>query len=141
MPAAAEQADLLAVVDLIFVRESDQTALNKCSGDEKSACDVWATYYLWEARVRRVLAGVETEKRFMVLFGRHSLVKRNRRRVTVAMKRLEPGSESGARYEVIATGSPQQLLCFDRLVSVEGAQDFSGDGGTYPSSCLRFDVE
>jgi hypothetical protein len=140
-PCFAEPEDeLVALVDLKFLRETDETAAVLCLGDEESDCGVWATHYLWKATVRRVYSGVEAERHFLVLYGRHALLKKNIREMAVVLKRLKPDAPFGARYQVVDLGVPQKLVCFRRALSRKDAQSLSRPGAD-PLSCLGADEE
>jgi hypothetical protein len=109
-PVTAEE--VVAVVDLKFLKETDQTAAVLCLGETDEDCVVWARHYLWEARIRKVLAGAVPEKRLLVLFGRHALLKKDVRNIVVLMTRLESESPSEARYQILEWGKRRQLACF-----------------------------
>ena len=66
------------------------TAAVMCLGQsEDDACFPWATSYLWEAKVRKIISGAEFQKRFLVLFGRHALKKQDLHSVLAIMTKLE----------------------------------------------------
>jgi hypothetical protein len=138
-PCFAEPGEeLVALVDLKFLRETEETAAVLCWGEEESDCDVWATHYLWRATVRRVYSGTEVERHFLVLYGRHALQKKNISEMTVVLKKLEKDAPFGARYQVVETGVPQKLVCFRRPLRREEAQTLSRPGSD-PLSCLATD--
>ena len=134
-PATAADDQIIAVIDLKFIRDTGEAAALMCFGDEDSDCTVWATHHLWEARVREVLAGVETKRKFNVLYGLHALSTRSKRRVTAVLQKLRPDDPTGARYQILAIGRRQELLCFDRAVAVAGAKILSAQS-EHPMSCL-----
>jgi hypothetical protein len=140
-PCFAEpEEELVAVVDLKFLRETDETAAVLCLGEEESDCGVWATHYLWRATVRKVYAGAEVERHFLVLYGRHALRKKDIREMTVVMKRLKENAPFGARYQVVDLGIRQKLLCFRHPLQREDVQTLSKPGAD-PLSCLGTDDE
>jgi hypothetical protein len=134
------EEELIATVDLKFLRGTDEPAAFVCFDEEESNCVVWATHYLWRATVRKVISGTETEKHFLVLYGHHALLTKNLRGITAVLKRLKPDAPFGARYQIVARGSPMKLLCFSHPISLEGVQTLS-EPGTDPLSCLRPDDE
>jgi hypothetical protein len=127
--------DLVAIVDLKFLEETDLTAAVICF--EEDQCDVWATHYLWEARVRKVISGTEPDKRFLVLFGAHALKQQDFRNVLATMKKLEPGAYANARYQIQDWGEQRELVCFDSS-AVPNAPLELEEGGSESQRC--FDV-
>jgi hypothetical protein len=123
--------EVVAVVDLKFLKETDQTAAVLCLGesDEDEDCVVWAHHYLWEARIRKVIAGAVTEKRFLVLFGRHALMKKDIRNIVVLMKRLESNSPAEARYQILEWGHKRQLVCFSAEIARQAPWKLGSPGG------------
>jgi hypothetical protein len=67
-------ADTIADLDLHFIAETDETAAVLCFDEEGQDCATWARHYLWDARVRKHVAGEKLPERFKVLFGRHALL-------------------------------------------------------------------
>jgi len=116
-PPPSRSADVVALVDLKFIEETDIPAGMICFGEDQ--CDVWAVHYLWEARVRELIHGEEIDRRFRVLFGRHALVKRDLKKRYVALRRLTPEEHPTARYEVIDTGYQRTFLCFSGPMQIE----------------------
>jgi hypothetical protein len=108
--------EIVAVVDLKFLKETDKTAAVLCLGDSEDDCVVWATHYLWEARVRRVISGTERDAKVLVLYGRHALPKDPLRNAVVVMNKLESTLPSDARYQIVAFGSERNLVCFKRAI-------------------------
>ena len=126
--------DLVAVVDLNFLRETDKTAAVLCLGESDDDCAVWATHYLWEARVRMVISGAEHDARFLVLHGRHALKKQNMKGVVAIMRRLEPPLPFEARYQIVGWGRKRELVCFD--MAIESAPMKLSEGLEGSSSCF-----
>jgi hypothetical protein len=127
--------DLVAVVDLKFLEETELTAAVICFGEDE--CDVWATHYLWEARVRKVISGTEPDKRFLVLFGAHALKQQDFRNVLATMKRLEPGAYPNARYQIQQWGEQRELVCFASSAAPNAPLELK-EGGAESQRC--FDV-
>lgn len=65
-PAIAEE--IVAIVDLEFVEETETVAAVLCMGDEETDCDPWAHYYVFEATPIRVLRGSLPEEPFRGVF-------------------------------------------------------------------------
>ena len=126
--------DLVAIVDLKFLEETDVTAAVLCFGENE--CDVWATHYLWEARVRELISGTEPDERFLVLFGVHALKKQNLRNVLATMKKLEPGAYGNARYQIQDWGQRRELLCFASFAAPNAPLDLK-DGDAEPQKCFE----
>lgn len=114
MHATAEASDLVAIVDLEFIRETDRPAAVMCFGEREEDCHVWATLNLYKAKVRRVISGTESRKAVLVLFGRHALKKGNFRGVIATMNRLEATRASDPQYQMTEWGEKRELYCFPR---------------------------
>jgi hypothetical protein len=131
----ARAEDLVAIVDLKFLEETDLTAAVICF--EEDQCDVWATHYLWEARVRKIISGTEPDRRFLVLFGVHALKQQDFSNVLATMKKLEPGAYANARYQIQDWGEPRELVCFDSAAAPNAPLELK-EGGAESQRC--FDV-
>lgn len=107
-------ADLVALVDLEFIRKTDKTAAVMCFGDTEDSCGVWATFYLYKARIRRVISGTELRKTVLVLYGRHSLLEKDFRGVHASMIKLEENDEKEPQYQITSWGAKRELVCFPR---------------------------
>jgi hypothetical protein len=127
--------DLVAIVDLKFLEETDLPAAFLCFEEDK--CDVWATHYLWEARVRKVISGTEPDKHFLVLYGVHALKKQDLRNVLATMKKLEPGAYANARYQIRDRGQQRELVCFEGSAAPNAPIKLEG-GHPEPQRC--FDI-
>ena len=140
-PCFAEaEEELVALVDLKFLRETEETAAVMCLGEEESDCGVWATHYLWRVTVRRVYSGAEVERNFLVLYGRHALRKKDIRELTVVLRRLKADAPFGARYQVVDLGMPQNLVCFRNPLPGKDVQTLNKPGA-HPLNCLGTDDE
>ena len=137
---AESDVELIALVDLKFLRETDETAVVLCLDDAGEECDVWARHYLWRATIRRVYAGVESERHFLVLYGHHALKKKNLRGVTAVFKKLEPGAPFGARYQITNRGLPQKLLCFENAIPGKTSQTLDVPGAI-TQHCVTSEAE
>jgi hypothetical protein len=135
----AEAGDeFVALVDLKFLKVTDETASVLCLSDKDEDCFVYGTHYLWRATVRKVLSGVETERQFLVLYGQHALLTKNIRGMTAVLRRLKPDAPFGARYQVMGIGEPQKLVCFDRPIPGKNVQKLSRPDAE-PGYCLKPD--
>jgi hypothetical protein len=73
LSGVAAASDLVAIVDLEFIRATDQPAAYLCFGDRDEDCGVWATFNVYKARIRKVISGTEPRKTMLVIYGRHAL--------------------------------------------------------------------
>jgi hypothetical protein len=135
-----KREEVVALVDLQFLKVTDVTASVLCLTDKEEDCFVYGTHYLWRARVRKVISGDLREKSFLVLYGRHALLEKNIRGMTAVLRRLEPDAPFGAHYQVVGVGVPQKLLCFDRPVPGKNVQTLR-QADADPSYCLNPDGE
>lgn len=111
----AWSADLVAVVDLEFIRPTDQTAAVLCMGDKESDCVVWATHNLYRAKIKKVVVGEKPRKTPLVLFGKHALKEKDFRNVTVTMDKLETKTEADPQYVVRGWAEERKFFCFPRF--------------------------
>lgn len=118
----AEAGDLVAIIDLKFLKDTDKTAAVLCFGDQDEDCVPWATHNLYRATFRKVLHGEESRKTVLVLYGRHAMGNNNLRRVIATLSRLETTDDTGAEYRVAELGHERELFCFRRWP--EDAQGF-----------------
>ena len=102
--ATASAADLVALVDLEFLRETDKTAAVMCFGDSEEDCGVWATFYLYKAKIRKIITGTEPRKTVLVLYGHHALLKKDFRGVLASMIKLESKDEKEPQYQITSWG-------------------------------------
>ncbi len=115
----ASADEIVAVLDLKFIEETDKVAALMCFGENNEDCDVWAMHYLFEAKVDKVISGELPEKRFPVLYGRHAMKKENYRNVVVMLKRLDAAEESDPQYRILQWGEKRDMYCFDQRFDVE----------------------
>jgi hypothetical protein len=85
-----------------------------CFGDTEDSCGVWATFYLYKARIRRVISGTEPRKTVLVLYGRHALLEKDFRRVYASMIKLEANDENDPQYQITSWGAKREVVCFPR---------------------------
>lgn len=112
--ATASAADLVALVDLEFIRTTDQAAAVMCFGDREEDCGVWATFYLYKAKIRKIISGTESRKTVLVLYGRHALSKKDFRGVLASMVKIEAKDEKEPQYRITSWGEKRELVCFPR---------------------------
>jgi hypothetical protein len=110
---AARAVDLVAVVDLEFIRATDEPASILCIQSTEETCGAWSHFYVYRARVRRVVSGVEPRKTLIVKFGRHALKKIDFRGIPVTMNKLKATKESDPQYQIIDWGEKRELFCFE----------------------------
>lgn len=125
---AARAQDLVAIVDLKFIKDTDLPAMIMCFGDKEEDCGVWATHNLYKATVRKVISGSESRKTVLVLFGRHALKNIDLPRTIATMRRLEPNHESGAEYRIVERGEKREFFCFQRREDDTGGFELKAEG-------------
>ena len=79
--------EIVAILDLKFIEDTGDTATIICFGENNEDCGVWATDYLFEAKVDKVISGELSDDRFLVLFGKHALKKKSFRNVIALLKK------------------------------------------------------
>lgn len=102
--------ELIAKLDLKFIKDTGKTAGVLCYGDNEDDCHEWSTFYLYEAKVKKVLSGNLPIKKFTVIYGRHALRKNNHSNVIVRLNKL-PANED-AQYQILEFGQNFELVCF-----------------------------
>lgn len=110
---AASAEEIIAVVDLKFVRDTGEVASTLCfdNGSEEQNCGTWATFYLFDARVKKVVSGELKARRFHVWLGIHALKKGNIKNMVAKLRPLPPEHE--AAYQIIGWGEKRELYCFE----------------------------
>ena len=108
--------EIVAILDLKFIEETDLTAAVMCFGEDESDCHEWAVYYLFEAKVDKVISGHLPDKRFRVLYGRHALAKRNIRNMVALLKERDISDSDEPRYRIAQSGEKRTMHCFDYRV-------------------------
>ena len=68
--------NVVAVLDLKFISDTEKTSTSICFEDETTECFSWASFYLYEAKIKKVLSGELSSKKFKVIYGRHALKKK-----------------------------------------------------------------
>jgi hypothetical protein len=107
--AAEPPPELIAVVDLRYIKKTNIVATTVCYGEE---CFPWSDHYLWEAKIRKVLKGTRPKGRVLVLHGRHALLKRDLKDLVVALEPIDPKNNLGASYKVTQVAGRLNLACF-----------------------------
>jgi len=103
--------EVIAKVDLKFIKDTEKTAGVLCIGDNEEDCHEWSTFYLYEAKVKKVLSGNLVENRFTVIYGRHALRKNNHSSVIVRLIKLP--DDGDAQYQILEFGQNLELVCFE----------------------------
>jgi hypothetical protein len=102
--------ELIAKLDLKFIKDTGKTAGVMCYGDNEEDCHEWSTFYLYEAKVKKVLSGNFSENKFTVIYGRHALRKNNHKSVIVRLNKLP--ADGDAQYQILEFGQNLELVCF-----------------------------
>jgi ketosteroid isomerase-like protein len=106
---AAETGELIAVVDLKFLKVTDFVTTWLCVDEY---CEPSSHGYLFEARLRTAVNGEWPKKKFLVLYGRHAMGQSNQRRVVGRFSKLTDGPD-GAEYQLVEAGVHGQPSCFE----------------------------
>lgn len=102
--------ELIAKLDLKFIRDTGKTAGVLCYGDNEKDCHEWSTFYLYEAKVKKILSGNLPVDKFTVIYGRHALRKINHSSVIVRLNKLPANGD--AQYQILEFGKNIELVCF-----------------------------
>lgn len=102
--------EIIASLDLKFVKDTEKTAAVLCYDEEEKNCQTWATFYLYKANVKKVLSGEIVEKKFTVIYGRHALRKTNYNNVLVRLEKLS--TDADAQYQILEFSQNFELACF-----------------------------
>jgi hypothetical protein len=113
LPFTAVAEEVIAVVDLKFLKDTGEVSSTLCFEEvnEEKHCATWATFYLFEARVKKVVSGNFSERKFRAWFGVHALKKGNIKNMVAKLRPLPPEHE--AAYQIVAWGQKRELYCFD----------------------------
>ena len=113
--------ELIVELDLKFIKDTGKTADVMCYGENEVDCHTWSTFYLYEAKVKKVVSGDLPENKFTVIYGRHALRKNNHKGVIVRLNKLLPDAD--AQYQISEFGQNLELVCFQSAES----RNFSAD--------------
>lgn len=102
--------ELIVTLDLKFIKDTGKVAGVLCYGDNEEDCHEWSTFYLYEAKVKKVLNGNLPENKFTVIYGRHALLKNNHKSVIVRLNKLP--ADGDAQYQILEFGQNLELVCF-----------------------------
>jgi len=102
--------ELIAELDLKFIKDTGKTADVLCYGDTEVDCHAWSTFYLYEAKVKKVLSGNLPASELTVIYGRHALLKKNHSSVIVRLNKLP--ADGDAQYQILEFGQNLELVCF-----------------------------
>lgn len=111
---AAMAEEIVAILDLEFIEDTGDTAAVLCFDEDDADCGVWATYYLFEAKVDKVISGELPSERFLVLYGQHALKKENFRNVVALLKEREVENPSEPQYRIFQWGEKRTMYCFEK---------------------------
>ncbi|WP_371185149.1 hypothetical protein [Thalassotalea maritima] len=89
---------LEALADLKFLADTGVESTVMCIDDQ---CDTWATFYLYELEVKKVLNGELADNKFKVIYGRHAELKTDMKGVVVVLHHLKEISIHNAQYQVL----------------------------------------
>lgn len=109
----ARAEEIIAVLDLKFLRDTGEVSSTLCfdEGSEEQSCATWATFYLFDARVKKVVSGELKARKFHVWLGVHALKKGNIKNMVAKLRPLPPEHE--AAYQIIGWGKKRELYCFE----------------------------
>lgn len=102
--------EIIAKLDLKFIKDTGKTAGVLCYGDNEEDCHEWSTFYLYEAKVKKILSGNLPVNKFTVIYGRHALRKNNHSSVIVRLNKLS--ADGDAQYQILELGQSFELVCF-----------------------------
>ena len=102
--------EIVASLDLKFVKDTGKTAGVLCYDEGENDCHDWSTFYLYEAKVKKVFSGELVEQRFSVIYGHHALRKNNHSNMVVRLEKLAEGAE--AQYQILEFSQKIKLVCF-----------------------------
>lgn len=136
---SARAEEVIAVVDLKFLRETGEVASTLCfdDGSEEQNCATWATFYLFEARVKKVVFGELKARKFHVWLGVHALKKGNIKNMVAKLMPLPPEHE--AAYQIIGWGDKRELYCFEAKQGEAYNTSIKLEGENV--QCYEYDIE
>lgn len=102
--------DLIAVLNLKFIKDTGNPATFICFDEAGEECEPYSTFYLYEAKIKKVLSGEFSSKKFKVIYGRHALVQKNLKNVVASLSKLEDYQE--AEFQIIEWGEFREMYCF-----------------------------
>lgn len=121
----AQEDELVAIVDLRFLKETEQVVAVMCFDDD---CGPSAYGYLYEATVRKVVNGHAPRNKFLVIYGRHAMRKNNVRGLAARFNKLTDNPD-GAEYQIVRTAYEGQPTCFEWFGSDgSGPAEFPNEG-------------
>jgi len=106
----AEDKELVAVVDLKFLKATEQVVVFTCLSDDE--CYPSAYGNLYEAQLRRKISGAWPKTKFLVLYGGYARKGEILRGVIGRFSALTDGIE-GAKYQMVDRAVDGHLACFD----------------------------
>jgi ketosteroid isomerase-like protein len=107
----AQDDELVAVVDLKFLKMTEQVVAVTCLSDDE--CYPSAYGGLFEAELRKMVSGEWPKKNFLVIYGRYARKKGQIfRGVTGRFSKLTDGTD-GAEYQLVTTAMEGHPVCFE----------------------------
>jgi hypothetical protein len=112
---AESPQETVAFIDMKFMQDTGKTGAVMCD-DRGDNCQRWAGLYVFEVRVRQVLAGDEPPRKFIATFSKHALKQGNFKRVMARPEKLDkPNADTGATYHIRDWAWPRELYCFRQM--------------------------
>lgn len=121
LPTCVSAEEITAVLDMKFIKDTGETAATLCFGDDEKDCAQWATFYLYEAKVQKVLSGKLPSKKIKAIYGRHALMPKNFNNVAVVLAPLTDHKE--AEYQIQKWGELKEMYCFKGDVHPKNVSD------------------
>ncbi|QYK08982.1 hypothetical protein [Shewanella mangrovisoli] len=85
--------------DLEFLLDTEKESGKLCFGE--TDCSTWSTFYLFNAKVKKVIVGTEPNASFKVIYGRHALLKQDLNGAVITLRELDKNNGFGAKYQVV----------------------------------------
>lgn len=110
IPSFTAANEIVVVLDLKFEKETEDVATWMCYDENGEDCHPWAYFYVFNARVKKVVSGELTKKKIKVIYGRHALPKGNHKNVIAILSKLTESTE--AEYQIKEWGTKKNMYCF-----------------------------
>jgi hypothetical protein len=110
LPTCLSAEEIVAVLDMKFIKDTGETAVTLCFDHDEEDCVQWATFNLYEAKVKKVLSGELPSKKIKVIYGRHALMPKRFSNVAVVLVPLKDHKE--AEYQIQEWGELRKMYCF-----------------------------
>ena len=113
--------NVVAVLNMYFVKDTEERAAEICFEQSERNCMTWATFYLYEAEVKKILHGELPSRKIKVIYGRHALLKKDFKGEVVVLRKLPDHDE--ADYQVVERGVRGEEFCFSSITKEVAAAD------------------